>query len=93
MTTSKTFMTTALAIGVVLSLAMAAAPGAFAKGHDQGVADGDSDHSFGEGSNPGGAGVGGQGGVSGGQNDGTRGDIASGNQGDNDVDPTGTPGG
>ncbi len=71
---------------LVLSLGLVGVPQAFAKGHDQGVADGDRDPGT---SQEGGAGVGGKGGISGGVKGGTRGDGASDagsdNSGDNGI--------
>jgi hypothetical protein len=65
-----------------VTLALGSASGAFAKAHDQGVADGTI--SFPNGT---GAAVGAPGGVSGGQKDGLRGATASANGGDNRVNP------
>ncbi len=73
----------AAACALVLSLGLIGAPQAFAKAHDQGVADGD--RNPGE-SQAGGAGVGGKGGISGNVNDGQRGDGASAAGSDNSGD-------
>ncbi len=74
-----TFKTAATAIALSLVLSSGSA---FAKAHDQGVADGAI--SFPDGT---GAAVGAPGGVSGGQNNGQRGVLASGAGGDNAVEP------
>ena len=74
-----TFKTAATALALTMVLGSGSA---LAKAHDQGVADGAI--SFPDGT---GAAVGSQGGVSGGQNNGQRGILASGAGGDNAVEP------
>lgn len=77
------------AAAIALTMFVGSGSAAFAKAHDQGVADGDH---FAGSTQIGGNGVGGPGGVSAGQRDGVRGGIASGNGGDNRVEPVERPG-
>jgi hypothetical protein len=87
----KSFAFAASAMAVCLVVGLSSATSAFAKAHDQGVGDGTAlgrDLSDLGDSNTGGSGafVGGQGGVSAGQKNGARGDLASDAGGDNKRD-------
>ena len=86
-----TFTSKMAATAIALTLALGGGSAAFAKAHDQGIADGINASGGFAGSQQGGTGVGGPGGVSSGQNgqngNPSRGDIASGNGSENAVEP------
>ncbi len=79
------FISKATAAAIALSLALGGASAAFAKDHDQGVADGD----FAPGDSAGGVSPAGGFDVKSTNNDGQRGGIASGKRGDNAVSAEG----